>query len=89
DDPDAGLALLDTFVESARATADLSFPASFDSHEQWRRTLEISYDWVRLAAYLNAELPIDEVQDLLASGGGQPHQRDDRTDNDTQAGDSR
>lgn len=74
-----GLAVLDTFVESVRALAQLQFPASFDSHEQWRRTLEITYDWLRLAAYLDAELPIDEVQDLLSSGGAQPHQRDHDT----------
>ncbi|NLE79633.1 MAG: AMP-binding protein [Rhodococcus sp.] len=75
-DAETGLAILDTFVDSVRAMAKLQFPASFDSHEQWRRTLEIVYDWLRLAAYLDAELPIDEVQDLLSSGGAQPHQRD-------------
>ncbi|MGC0366678.1 acyl-CoA synthetase (AMP-forming)/AMP-acid ligase II [Rhodococcus sp. 27YEA15] len=69
------LACLDEFVELARGTGDVAFPASFDSYEQWRRTLVIAYDWLRLAAYLDTELPIDEVQDLLASGGTQPHQR--------------
>ncbi|MFC8525750.1 DUF6001 family protein [Nocardia sp. NPDC057227] len=71
----AGLAVLDDLVDTVRTTADLAFPASFDSHEQWRATLRITYDWLRLAAYLDTELPIDEVQDLLASGGAQPHQR--------------
>ncbi|MFB8001455.1 AMP-binding protein [Nocardia sp. NPDC056000] len=70
-----GLATVDALVDIARGVADLTFPAAFDSHEQWRRTLTITYDWLRLAAYLNTELPIDEVQDLLASGGAQPHQR--------------
>ncbi|WP_378615119.1 DUF6001 family protein [Nocardia jiangsuensis] len=70
-----GLAVLDDLVDTVRSTADLAFPASFDSHEQWRATLRITYDWLRLAAYLDTELPIDEVQDLLASGGAQPHQR--------------
>ncbi|MEV0355067.1 DUF6001 family protein [Nocardia sp. NPDC050697] len=73
--PNAGLAVLDDLVDTVRAGADLAFPASFDSHEQWRATLRITYDWLRLAAYLDTELPIDEVQDLLASGGAQPHQR--------------
>jgi hypothetical protein len=52
------------------------FPASFDSREQWRRTLDISYDWLRPAAYLDTELPLDEARDLLGSGGQQPHQHD-------------
>lgn len=75
DDPDHGLAVLDALVETARSAAGLRFPASFDSREQWRATLTIAYDWLRMAAYLDAELPIDEVSDLLTSGGAQPHQR--------------
>ncbi len=70
------IATLDALVEAVRDAAQLRFPASFDSHAQWRRTLAITYDWLRIAAFLDAELPIDEVQDLLSSGGAQPHQRD-------------
>lgn len=75
EDSAGALAVLDKFVERVRTSADMKFPASFDSQDQWRATLEIAYDWVRLAAFLDAELPIDEVQDLLTSGGVQPHQR--------------
>lgn len=78
-----GLAVLDALVDAVRQVAELRFPASFDSHEQWRRTLAIAYDWLRMAAYLDTELPIDEVQDLLASGGAQPHQRHPDTEGET------
>ncbi|MBX5331891.1 AMP-binding protein [Rhodococcus fascians] len=71
-----GVATLDALIEAVRTTAELKFPESFDSRTQWRRTLEITYDWLRMAAFLNAELPIDEVQDLLSSGGAQPHESD-------------
>lgn len=69
-------ALLDGVREIASG-ADSSdpFPASFDSRVQWRRTLDISYDWLRIGGYLNSDLPIDEAADLLASGGAQPHLR--------------
>ncbi|WP_431949462.1 AMP-binding protein [Nocardia lijiangensis] len=77
----AGLAILDDFVEVVRgvaggADAAVAFPASFDSREQWRRTLAIGYDWLRLAAYLNTDLPLDEARDLLTTGGHQPHLRE-------------
>ncbi|MEU7765544.1 AMP-binding protein [Nocardia sp. NPDC049190] len=79
----AGVSVLDDFVTLVRrvaagtdpvAGAD-GFPASFDSREQWRRTLAIGYDWLRIAGYLDTELPLDEARDLLASGGQQPHLR--------------
>nr|WP_280401159.1 AMP-binding protein [Nocardia carnea] len=76
---DAGAALrtLEDFVTRVRAVAGgQGFPASFDSRDQWRRTLSIGYDWLRLAGYLDAELPLDEARDLLTSGGRQPHLRD-------------
>ncbi|WP_054813534.1 AMP-binding protein [Nocardia arizonensis] len=78
----AGLATLDDFVVRVRgiaagAESTRGFPASFDSREQWQRTLAIGYDWLRLAGYLNSELPLDEARDLLASGGRQPHLRDE------------
>ncbi|WP_228002264.1 AMP-binding protein [Nocardia australiensis] len=74
----AGLVVLDDFVALVRSLAGgaepgAAFPASFDSRDQWRRTLAIGYDWLRLAGYLNTDLPLDEARDLLASGGNQPH----------------
>ncbi|QBS46300.1 AMP-binding protein [Nocardia sp. CS682] len=76
----AGLAVLDDFVTLVRSIAAdpaaTGFPASFDSREQWRRTLAIGYDWLRIAGYLDTDLPLDEARDLLASGGQQPHLRD-------------
>ncbi|MEV0358345.1 AMP-binding protein [Nocardia sp. NPDC050697] len=77
DDPASALTLLDDFVTLVRRVAGGSdFPASFDSREQWRRTLAIGYDWLRIAGYLNTDLPLDEARDLLASGGQQPHLRE-------------
>ncbi|WP_280407307.1 AMP-binding protein [Nocardia brasiliensis] len=77
----SGLAVLDEFVTLVRSVAAdpaaTGFPASFDSREQWRRTLAIGYDWLRIAGYLDTELPLDEARDLLASGGQQPHLRDE------------
>ncbi|NKY89380.1 AMP-binding protein [Nocardia veterana] len=71
------LAVLDELVATVREIAGGSqFPASFDSGDQWRRTLDISYDWLRPAAYLETELPLDEARDLLESGGRQPHRSD-------------
>ena len=80
DDPqsNANPAELDAFAEAVREIANGSaFPDSFASREQWRHTLDISYDWLRLAGYLNAKLPLDEARDLLTSGGLQPHTRSD------------
>lgn len=50
-------------VRSAASPHRLS--ACFDSGEQWRRTLSLGDDWLRLDGYPNADLPIDEVRDLL------------------------
>ncbi|MGW0247796.1 nucleotidyltransferase domain-containing protein [Nocardia goodfellowii] len=78
-DPEAGLAVLDEFAGLVRwvagGGATNGFPSSFDSREQWSRTLAISYEWLRLAAYLDTELPLDEARDLLTTGGRQPHLR--------------
>ncbi|RDI54350.1 AMP-binding protein [Nocardia mexicana] len=77
DDPLAELARLDDLVARVRAhVGGNDFPASFDSREQWRRTLDISYDWLRVAGYLDTDLPLDEARDLLTSGGRQPHLRE-------------
>ncbi|MFB9904331.1 hypothetical protein [Allokutzneria oryzae] len=65
---------LDTFVAGVRAVTGAGlFPSSFDSADTWRSTLDIGYDWLRLGAYLDADLPLTEAQDLLSSGGAQPH----------------
>ncbi|WP_433561230.1 AMP-binding protein [Nocardia sp. CA-151230] len=75
------LARVDAVVATVRCLAadtgaGRDFPASFDSREQWQRTLTLGYDWLRLAGYLDADLPLDEARDLLASGGQQPHLRE-------------
>lgn len=80
-EPLEALAVIDEFIGLARVVAGepdaaQGFPASFDSREQWQRTLAIGYDWLRLAGYLNTDLPLDETRDLLASGGHQPHLRE-------------
>ncbi|GAA2634900.1 hypothetical protein [Paractinoplanes durhamensis] len=62
------------FIAAVRAAAGgEAFPSSFDSADGWQHTLDIGYDWLRLGAYLDQQLPLDEAQDLLASGGAQPH----------------
>ncbi|MFG2197073.1 hypothetical protein [Streptomyces sp. NPDC048639] len=63
-------AVVDLVRQSAGADA---FPSSFDSADTWRATLELGYDWLRIGAYLDAQLPIEEARDLLASSGTQPH----------------
>jgi hypothetical protein len=75
----AVLAELAEFVAVVRTAAGApEFPASFDTALAWDDTLAIGYDWLRLGAYLDADLPIDEARDLLASGGAQPHERRDQ-----------
>ncbi|MGV9247151.1 hypothetical protein [Streptomyces sp. NPDC003710] len=72
---DALLAELRACVALVRNTVGAgAFPSSFDSADTWRATLELGYDWLRIGAYLDAELPIEEARDLLASSGVQPHQ---------------
>jgi len=65
---------LDAFVRKTREVSSASsFPASFESEDQWRRTLTIGYDWIRIGAYLDSEFPIEEARDLFNTGGAQPH----------------
>jgi hypothetical protein len=63
---------LDRYVELVREVVG-GFPPSFRSTCDWRATLEIGHDWLRLGAYLDSALPLDEARDLLISGGAQPH----------------
>ncbi|GAB3132623.1 hypothetical protein GCM10027289_21120 [Tsukamurella serpentis] len=73
-DPLDGLRAVDALLTTVREiTGGIEFPPSFDSREQWRRTLEISYDWVRMGTHLGVELPLAEAGDLMDTGGGQPH----------------
>ncbi|MEU2058162.1 hypothetical protein [Streptomyces bungoensis] len=72
---DALLADLRSCVLLVRGAAGAdSFPLSFESADTWRATLQLGYDWLRLGSHLDAELPIEEARDLLASNGAQPHQ---------------
>lgn len=77
DSPQTGtgiLSELDEFTCRVREfTGADAFPSSFDSGAEWRRTLEIGYDWLRLGSHLGCDLPIAEAGDLLATGGHQPH----------------
>lgn len=63
---------LDQFVTLAREVMG-EFPSSFQAASGWRATLDIGYEWLRLGAYLDSALPVDEARDLLTSGGAQPH----------------
>lgn len=61
---------LDRLVATVRAlTGAAGFPSSFDSAEDWQRTIEVGHDWLRLAAHLDADLPIRDAADLLAARG--------------------
>ena len=65
---------LSAFVRKSREVSSASsFPSSFESEDQWRRTLAIGYDWIRIGAYLDSEFPIEEARDLFNTGGAQPH----------------
>ncbi|MFG3013583.1 hypothetical protein ACGFZB_24605 [Streptomyces cinerochromogenes] len=78
DTPDQGDTLLTdlrSFIALVRGAVGAdSFPLSFESADTWRATLELGYDWLRIGAHLDAELPIEEARDLLACNGTQPHQ---------------
>jgi hypothetical protein len=65
---------LSAFVRKSREVSSAtSFPSSFESEDQWHRTLAIGYDWIRIGAYLDSEFPIEEARDLFTTGGAQPH----------------
>ncbi|MFC0431997.1 nucleotidyltransferase domain-containing protein [Kutzneria buriramensis] len=68
--PPVSLTDLDYLVAEVRAhTGAAGFPSSFESAADWQRTLELGHDWLRLAAYLGAVLPISDAADLLAPRG--------------------
>lgn len=67
---------LEAFVARVReATAGQAFPASFASADQWQATIRRGYQWLRMGGYLGAYVELDEVRDLLTSGGVQPGAR--------------
>lgn len=67
------LSRLDGFVKRTRDVSHAAlFPSSFVSAQEWQRTLEHGYDWIRLGAFLDADFPIEEARDLITSGGLQP-----------------
>ncbi|MGW5522162.1 AMP-binding protein [Gordonia sp. NPDC003950] len=73
-DPLAGLETLDDLLGEVRArVGGADFPSSFDSKDQWRATLGIAYDWVRIGTHLGVPLPLAEAGDLVGTGGAQPH----------------
>ncbi|MFF7969749.1 hypothetical protein [Streptomyces sp. NPDC007905] len=75
DHGDALLPQVRACIAEVRGTVGAdSFPLSFDSADSWRATLQLGYDWLRIGAHLDAELPIEEARDLLAGHGAQPHQ---------------
>lgn len=68
--PPVALTELDHLVAAVRThTGAAGFPSSFDSATGWQRTIELGHDWLRLAAHLNADLPIRDAADLLAPRG--------------------
>ncbi|GGY01342.1 hypothetical protein [Streptomyces djakartensis] len=72
---EAVLCELEDFVGVVRQAAGAdAFPSSFDSADTWRATLELGYDWVRVAAHFDSQLPLQEIRDLVATSGAQPHQ---------------
>jgi predicted nucleotidyltransferase len=68
------VALVERFVTLLRAETGAGlFPASFLSAQEWQATLDLGHDWLRLGAFFDADIPLDEARDLLVSGGIQPH----------------
>lgn len=48
-------------------TAGSLFPSTFVSPGEWRETLELCYDWIRLGAFVDSAFPLEEAQDVVAS----------------------
>jgi hypothetical protein len=71
---ESATAMVERFVSLVRSETGAGlFPASFLSAQQWQATLDLGHDWLRLGAFFDADLPLDEARDLLVSGGVQPH----------------
>jgi hypothetical protein len=69
----AALEQLDTLVGVARETTWTSrFPHCFSNPRDWQRAIDIGYDWIILGAFLDADFPLDEARDVIATGGQQP-----------------
>jgi hypothetical protein len=67
---------LDALVAAVReVTSGEKFPSSFSSKDEWQRTIRYGYQWLRMGGYLDAFVELDEIRDLLASGGAQPSAR--------------
>ena len=73
---DTAQQMLDTLDELVRDIRDLTgtslFPSCFSSPEEWQRAIDIGYDWITLGAHLDADFPLDEARDIIATGGTQP-----------------
>ena len=78
DEDDAGSVHqeLDAFVAEVRkVTRGENFPSSFASREEWQRTIRYGYHWLRMGGYFDAYVELDEIRDLLTTGGAQPSAR--------------
>ena len=49
-------------------TAGSLFPSSFVTPGEWRETLELVYDWIRLGAYVDSAFPLEEAHDMVSTG---------------------
>jgi hypothetical protein len=73
--------LLDALVRDIRDVTKTSlFPRCFSSAGEWQRAIDIGYDWIILGAHLDADFPLDEARDVIATGGGQPMITDQAVD---------
>lgn len=64
---------LDALVCAIRDMTRTSlFPRCFSTAGAWQRAIDIGYDWIILGAYLDADFPLDEARDVIATGGQQP-----------------
>lgn len=63
-DPQGAWRATEAFVALVRE--DGSFPRSFASREEWRDTIGVGYDWVRLGAYMGTDFPTAETREIVA-----------------------
>jgi hypothetical protein len=70
DDADQAVSAVTALVTDMQAILHGSaVPASFKSAANWRRTVEVAYEWARLGAYVGARFPVARGRDLLRSPG--------------------